>query len=79
MNLVLLEKGAQDDEKGGDVHADVEKEPQLPVGVSIKGLRKVFEVRNVHLRWFHWKRRSNQNFLRLGPVHNYVMSIAKMQ
>ena len=31
------------------------------------------------LRWFRWKRRSIKNCLRLGPVHDYVMSITKMQ
>ncbi|KAL9959228.1 hypothetical protein ACROYT_G036325 [Oculina patagonica] len=45
MNVVLVENvnGVPQDENDGEVHADVEEEPNLPVGVSIQGLRKVFE------------------------------------
>ena len=34
------------DDDVGVNDSDVEEEPELPVGVSIKGLRKVFRVSN---------------------------------
>jgi len=40
MNTVVT--GADDD--AGAENSDVEEEPELPIGVSIKGLRKVFRV-----------------------------------
>lgn len=43
----LLAQNESADKNDGDVHADVEEEPNLPVGVSIKGLRKVFSVSSI--------------------------------
>lgn len=43
INGVLVQNESADQNDAG-VHADVEEEPDLPVGVSIKGLRKVFSV-----------------------------------
>ena len=40
MNTLVI-TGVDDD---GDKNADVEEEPELPIGVSIKGLRKVFKA-----------------------------------
>ena len=34
----------EDDGDNGDGAADVEEEPNLPVGVAIEGLAKIFEV-----------------------------------
>ena len=34
------------DDDNGAKNSDVEEEPHLPIGVSIKGLRKVFKVSN---------------------------------
>jgi len=41
---VILNSGAKSPDDYEDGKADVEDEPDLPVGVAIKSLRKVFEV-----------------------------------
>ena len=42
MNISVITEGDDD----GLNDSDVEEEPELPIGVSIKGLRKVFKVSN---------------------------------
>ena len=41
---MILNRGAKSPVDDEDGKADVEDEPDLPVGVAIKRLRKVFEV-----------------------------------
>jgi len=43
MNALVI---TETDDDGGVKSSDVEEEPELPIGVSIKGLRKVFKVSN---------------------------------